>query len=301
MLQGSIPAAWCFKCREGSVVRILMKKMKRQDSWLLALDLDGTLIDEREEINQETSHYLQAIMKEGHQVCIATGRFFASARLLAIRYNLRAPLISCNGSYIKDPFTLEEYFKLVIDGQEARKVAEFAEEIDTLLHIFMDDSWFVSKITPRVEKGGARYGVDANLISEIREWGGRGIVKMVVVDAQEKINLVEEWTRKNCSKLGLIRSDPHSIDIINRKASKGNGVKKLAELLGYSQDRIIAVGNYFNDIEMFRVARIGIAMGDSPLEVKEAADYVTTSTAEGGIVEVIKRFILNEEEYYADI
>jgi len=90
----------------------------------------------------------------------------------------------------------------------------------------------------------------------------------------------------------MVRSDPYSLDITNKDASKGNGVKKMAEVLGISKEDIIAVGNYYNDIDMFKEAKIGIAMDNSPEEVKMNADFITKSNEEEGIVCVIKKFIL---------
>lgn len=278
-----------------------MNRITKKNRWLLALDLDGTIVDESEQITDNTRYYLKRVLDENNEICIATGRFFDSARQLAVKYNLWAPLITCNGALIKDPFTLEEYYKLEIDGQEARKISEYTIKIDALLHVFMDAGWFVNKITDRVLEFGKKYQVTPRLVDEIQRWDKLGIVKMVVVDQPEKMNKLEDWARKNCSKIGLIRSDPYSMDIIHKKASKGNALKKLAEMMGFERDRIIAVGNYYNDIEMFKVAKIGVAMGDSPAEVKEAADYVTFSVKEEGVVDVIRRFIITGSGNYSSV
>ena len=73
--------------------------------------------------------------------------------------------------------------------------------------------------------------------------------------------------------------------------TKGNGLRQLSLLLGIELAEVIAIGDNLNDLEMLTVAGLGVAMGNGTPEVKEQANYITTSVDEEGVARVIERYI----------
>ncbi|WP_202710391.1 Cof-type HAD-IIB family hydrolase [Sporosalibacterium faouarense] len=265
---------------------------KDNERILLVLDLDGTLLTDDKQITKTTKEYLDMACKQGVELCFATGRNFMTCKDIAIKYDLKVHLICANGAMIKDPFTSKEYYKTTVDWKIARKIAKYASRIDALIHIFTEESWFINKLERSAIEFGDKNGIKPKFIKDIKDWKSLDIIKLVLVDTPQKITQLEEWTLKKRFEIHIIRSDPYSIDITNKEASKGNGVRRIADLLGIEKENIIAVGNYYNDIDMFKVAKIGIAMGNSPDEVKRKADFVVKSNEEDGIVCLVKKFIL---------
>ena len=80
---------------------------------------------------------------------------------------------------------------------------------------------------------------------------------------------------------------------MHSQASKGNALKQLAAKRGYRPDEVLAIGNYFNDITMLTYAGMGIAMDNSPVEVKAAANAVTASNNEDGVHEALVKYCLS--------
>src|SRR5947199_160668 len=88
-------------------------------------------------------------------------------------------------------------------------------------------------------------------------------------------------------------SEDTFLEILPQGSSKGAALEFVAQHLGIPLSEIIAVGDNLNDLEMIRTAGLGVAMGNAPPELRTQAGYVTSTNDEGGLAEVIERFILN--------
>jgi Cof subfamily protein (haloacid dehalogenase superfamily) len=260
---------------------------------LLVIDLDGTLLTDNKKITEKARNSLRKAQEKGVEVCIATGRDFNSAKHFPIRFDLRFHMICSNGAMIKDPFSLRELFRLSVDTKDVKEVLKYALEIDTLLHIFTEHDWYISKVAHSAINYGRSNNLTYKMIQDIENWEELDIIKMVVVDTPEKIDMLEEWVKNRGLAINLVRSDSRSIDLTHKNASKGNAVKWLSKYLGIEKENIIAIGNYYNDIDMFKVANIGVAMNNSPDLVKKEADYVTKSNEDDGVALFIDKYILN--------
>lgn len=104
--------------------------------------------------------------------------------------------------------------------------------------------------------------------------------------------LYTEWSKWTLP-LNMLRSGEFFIDLMHMEASKGNALKQLAEKRGYRADEVMAIGNYFNDITMLTYAGMGIAMDNSPVEVKAAANAVTASNNEDGVHQALTKYCLS--------
>ena len=81
--------------------------------------------------------------------------------------------------------------------------------------------------------------------------------------------------------------------ILNKDVSKAGGVKALAEVLGIGLDEVISFGDDYNDIEMIRECGIGVAMGNAPQDIKDAADIITASNDEDGVAIILEKLLEN--------
>jgi len=257
----------------------------------LALDLDGTLIKDNNEFTDKTKYYLEKIINSGIEVCIVTGRYFQSVKDFAIKNDLRIPIVSANGALIKDPFTLEVFYKATIPLPSVKKIISYSNDLELLLHIFSDKEWYVNKINKTVNKYAEENNVKPKLIENIENNVKKNVIKMVIVDDKEKINKLVEFINENKIEVNTFKSDPYSIDLISPIASKGEGIKRLIEKKGKKYKKIIAAGNYFNDIDMFDIADYSVGMENSPDKVKERADKIVGSNNNEGIVELLKELI----------
>lgn len=84
---------------------------------------------------------------------------------------------------------------------------------------------------------------------------------------------------------------PNNFDIMQIQTSKGNGVKILSNYLNIDNSKIICIGDRENDISMIKFANIGIAMQNATEELKQVADYITTSNNNSGVAKAINKFV----------
>jgi hypothetical protein len=97
-------------------------------------------------------------------------------------------------------------------------------------------------------------------------------------------------------RLNVFRSDPCYVELLPKFIDKAVAVDKLMKYLDINKNKVICVGDSFNDLSMLRYAGKGVAMGNAQQEVKDAADYITASNDEDGIVEVIRKFMTPQED-----
>lgn len=262
--------------------------MNKNKQILLALDLDGTLLTDKGELKPTTKNYLNKVIEKGHKVCIVTGRYFKSIQKFILKENLRVPIISSNGAMIKDPFTSRVIYKNTVPISEVKKIVKYIFEVNSLVHLFSENNWYVNKVTDDVNKFAKENGIKPKIIKSLCNCENIDVIKMVVVDNFSNLNKFEQRIKDNKISVNLFRSDPFSIDVISKTSSKGKGIEILAKKLGMENSKIIAAGNYFNDIEMFKVADFSVAVSNSPQEVKNYADKILASNNEEGIVEILK-------------
>ena len=93
----------------------------------------------------------------------------------------------------------------------------------------------------------------------------------------------------------IYRSEPFFIEIMPKDVDKATALDRMLEVIGMRREDCICCGDGFNDISMIQYAGVGVAMGNAQKQVKDAADYITASNDEDGLVEVIERFILDKE------
>jgi hydroxymethylpyrimidine pyrophosphatase-like HAD family hydrolase len=120
------------------------------------------------------------------------------------------------------------------------------------------------------------------------------IVKFSLLSQPDVLDRVErEWNdQKLFGKLKMIRSGDVFIDVMNPAANKGNALKALADSWHIDAGQVMAVGNYYNDLEMMSFAGLGLAVENSPEGVKAAADGIVASNNDDGVYEAIAKYCL---------
>jgi HAD superfamily hydrolase (TIGR01484 family) len=283
---------------------------------LLALDLDGTLLNSRGEISNKNLEAIQRAEVQGVLVTIATGRRFRDALPVARQINLNAPLICHNGALLKYADTLENVAVSLLEKETVREILRVGKEFggDALLS------------ADPIGKGVLLYdtiSAENVPLQKYIAWGKR----LHGAEAEEAVHHVENLeaicgeietvhvsfsgTLAPMAELEMIlrgklsdsatvlttvypRLDFTLIDILPPDASKGIGVEKLALLNNLSAENVMAIGDNFNDLEMLKYAGTAVVMGNASLELLEREDFHTTlSNDENGVALAIERFILN--------
>ncbi|MFC7393114.1 Cof-type HAD-IIB family hydrolase [Scopulibacillus cellulosilyticus] len=263
------------------------------EKYLIAVDLDGTLLTDNKTISLYTKQTLQKAIAHGHYVVISTGRPF---RLSIDYYNeleLDTPIVNINGAYVHHPkdSTWGEYHR-TLSIEDAKKIIKTCEAYD-LANILIEakDDVYIKNPDPEITKiiGTDHPKIIKGDLSESLRFGPTCIL---VQPFKENVSSLVSDLGSQYADAVYQRSwgEPwYIIEMIKRGVNKANGLKKVADSLEIPSDRIIAFGDEDNDLEMLAYAGRGIAMGNASDEVKQIANEITDTNEKDGIAKYIEK------------
>lgn len=281
---------------------------------LIALDLDGTVLNSRKEIDKETIQSIHEFKELGGTVVICSGRSPLSTRWVAETIGINDPIISYNGAVIQESdghvlshsaFSLKGV-KTFIEACETYRVYGHLYEGDTLLvseRNSWNENWIENNIPSLNLSGGSKERCEQfrricsvkqidQLLDYIR-MNEPTILKFAAFRKEE--GQFAEFT----NYLSGIRNEFtvsssfsfENLEISPSNTTKGTALGKLIDSLGLKWSEVVAIGDNFNDFEMLRLAGLGVAMGNAPSSVQEAANIVTATNDELGVAKSIQMII----------
>lgn len=261
----------------------------------LVLDIDGTLTNSRKEISPATKAGIQDIMERGHKCILASGRPAPGMRryereLELDRYG--GYLLSQNGARILDSSTGEAIYQKALPLAIVPGLYEFARKHGCGLATHLGDTVISAFAPDRYVSLEARInGMPVRQVEGFPDFVDFDIYKCFMTADSVRAAALEGELREACGDMAAVyRSEPFFIEIVPRGVDKGDSLGRLMEYIGMDREDVVCCGDGFNDISMMRYAGVGVAMGNAQQEVKDAADYVTSSNDADGIVQVIRRF-----------
>lgn len=241
---------------------------------LIALDLDGTLLNKRKEISEENIKWIKAAAKAGMKVTLATGRPIRDVVGYAAQLEIECPLVINNGSEVWKTSDIIHSRRELAPGLIIKLfelLQSYGEELDFWAHTVGGK---IDKTNIPAEPATVQWlqfafrSGNAVLLNEIRE-------RLASWDAFEISN--SHMTNIECNAIGV---------------NKASGLQEVCALIGIDMSQVIAIGDSLNDIPMIREAGLGIAMGNAQQAVKEVADLVAPGNQEDGVARMIERHLL---------
>ncbi len=265
---------------------------------LIALDLDGTLLGPDSKVSPEDSAAVTAARDRGVQVVLNTSRWHGVARRTARRLELSTPLITHNGAQIREPGEGgAELLHLRIPTEAARAIAALCDAggYETYTTVdgvtYMRTRW-AAQIDPARLPGDMRV---AETHAEYVTAPATGIIVFSEAGVRAVIDaFAERYAAALVFPVGKSEGTEPYVTITDAGADKGRALRLVCERLGLSPDEALAVGDTMQDVPMFEAAKVGVAMGNAPDEVKALADAVAPSNTEGGVAWAIRRYVLDE-------
>ncbi|MDF2672742.1 MAG: Cof-like protein hydrolase [Clostridiales bacterium] len=254
---------------------------------LVALDLDGTLLDDHLDVSQRTKETIRNLVNRGIFVAFVSGRMLKAAELVSSILELRIPIVAYNGAKVFIP-EKEEIFCKKIPLPEALKVIKYGEERDLYVKVYIDDILYIKEPDKKSlafsKSRNINYKVVGKLSENIKE-----DVNMIVVYYKEDRNEVLDEKLKDIN-VTFTTSMSGSIEAIPKGISKDKGLMILAEHLNIKSENILAIGNGLNDLEMLSYAGIGIAMKNSEGSLLKEWDNISEYTNnEEGVYHILKQ------------
>ncbi len=266
---------------------------------MVALDIDGTLVDKEGKLTPRTAKAISGIKDMGVNVVLATGRRYFSCRELINELAITLPVVTHNGALVLSSCGQEVFQSRPLDaGWLPGVLAEMEEQqIDHYLHS-LDNIWLYRE--PRMEWGAKHLEKNKDFVEwfEFSSFPNRPFHRVMAVGSKEQISgFLQESTESINGSCRYIHftSEYHEMDILeflHPQANKASGLKFIAENLGVKPDEILAVGDETNDIEMIKWAGLGVAMGNALPGLKEEADLVCGNNDEDGLAELLEKIYL---------
>lgn len=264
----------------------------------IALDLDGTLTNEDKVITPRTYEALMDAQRKGIRLILASGRPPYGMQPLCKQLQMDqygGIMLAYNGGHTERCDNGEVLTEIKLDDTLLPEVYEFQKKYNMVLMTYFGEHIYTEDDTDQyVLQSSKNNKMSVIKVSDFVADAPRPINKCLMVGDPSVAPLCEkELTEYFDGRLNICRSTPYFIEILPLGIDKGDALKELMPLLGSSTDELMAFGDSFNDINMLRVAGIGVAMGNAEDEVKAVANHVTLSNEQDGIAEAIKALLPN--------
>ena len=271
-----------------------------QQEKVLVLDIDGTLTNSQKEISEATKRGIQTVLEHGHKVILASGRPTPGMRRYEKELELEkygGYLLSFNGGRIIECRTGDIVYQRTLPLTIIPGLTAFARKNSCGLCTYFGDR-IISAFEPDeyVELESRINGMPIKVVDNFVNYVDFDINKCIVTAPVDK---APEFEKQLAEKYGdivsIYRSEPFFIEIMPKNVDKATSLDRMLQSVGLTRENAICCGDGFNDISMIQYAGTGVAMGNAQPAVKEAADYITGTNDEDGLVEVIDEFIMKEE------
>ena len=285
---------------------------------LLALDLDGTLLDSRSQISERNRIAIDNARGQGVHVALVTGRRFRDSRPVALELGLDVPLISHNGALTKHAATLQTVCVLPLPVEGAREALQIGREAGADALLSDDHEGLGVLVYDHLRGGntaahkylswarrihGEEEGAKAvQQVASIEDYLDHDPIHLSFSGGCAEMDQLEDALKTELGSTVKILSTKYLeqdftlIDIINPTASKGAGVAAAAAELSVAREDIMAIGDNYNDLEMLLFAGTGVVMANAPLTLREIAGlHPTASNRDDGVALAIEQFILNPQ------
>ncbi len=258
---------------------------------LFVFDLDGTLIDHEARIAPRVEAAVRLAQASGHTVTIATGRSCPPTRVFARRLGVVSPIICYQGAAIQDVLTRRLIFHKPLPLSLAKEIARWGTASGLDITAYRNDVIYLEDIRQEPEFYDRWFGLPMVVVDDLAGALDGEITKFIVTVAPEEApEVLEEARSLFGERAQVVRSHDFFVEFVAKGVSKGDALARLAEHLGTPKDRVVAVGDNENDLDMLRWAGVGVAMGNAPDAVKREADWVAPPVDEDGVVEVLRRY-----------
>lgn len=278
-----------------------MQKIK-----MIALDLDGTTLDDESRLTDRTRRTLEEAIRRGLHVIVASGRAYTALpkEVLSIRGIPYA--ITSNGAATYDPAVGERVFSYCMDGEKVEQLLELLkEEPETAIEVFTQGQPYASA---DYLEDPVVYGAPARVVPYLRRtrkpipdartfaWEHRHELDSLDIIASGPMERAE-WIGKleTLGGIYVTSSVSYRLEISNEKGGKGAALREVAARLQIQPDEIVAFGNAENDMDMIEFAGLGVAVANSPEIVKKCADRIAPSNQDEGVAQVLEELLKEQK------
>ena len=264
---------------------------------LVAVDIDGTLLNNQKEITPQVFEAVQEAKAAGVKIVIATGRPIAGVEQLLAELKLNQAgnyVITFNGGLVQDTATGQELIRETLSYEDYLDLEFLSRKLQVHMHAITKDGIYTAN------RDIGKYTIyESNLVNmpvfyrTPEEMADKEIVKIMFIDEPDILDAaIAKLPAELQEKYTLVKSAPFYLEVVKKSVSKGAAVLHLAEKLGLSIEETMAIGDEENDRAMLEVVGNPVVMENGREELKKIAKYITKSNDESGVAHAIREWVL---------
>jgi Cof subfamily protein (haloacid dehalogenase superfamily) len=266
---------------------------------LIALDIDGTIIGDDQEVAERTVRSVRAAMDRDVAVSLVTGRMVSSAMRFATDLGLTGPIVGYQGGLIRAmplPDT-RRLGKLLLHtplpAEAARSILAWTRARGLDPHVNHLERFILRADDPRADDYSAFMGARAELVPDLLEAIDHPVTKILAVgEPPVPVDVAPLARAEFAGRADVTISHPRFLEFVAPGVSKGRAVRFLARRLRIPLGATLAIGDQWNDLEMIAEVGHGTAMPSAPPEVRAAARYVAPPLEDDGAARMIEDLVL---------
>jgi Cof subfamily protein (haloacid dehalogenase superfamily) len=251
---------------------------------LIALDVDGTLLNSKSELTPATCEAVRHIHEQGTWISITSGRSLLGVMNIIRRLGLDVWYVSSGGARVGRAENQQVLLATTVERADALTAIYYARKLGAAIFMETADRLFWEGPREYLDQLLSVAGLPVSVVPDVAAFLDGNPLKLTLRDEHPTLQQIETALRPRAQGLNLVFSTPTNLEITRQGVTKGTALSLLAAHLQVPRAQVAAVGNGENDIPMFQAAGLSIAMGNAPEAVQRAADRVAPSNDHDGIV-----------------
>ena len=278
--------------------------VKNKEHKIMAFDVDGTLITDNRKILDSTIKSVQELQKHGVKTVICTGRSYCNSVHVAEAIGKIDYIVSCNGAQIYDVVNKKLIYSQSHDVKITKLILKALSEISVSAVLYGEHETYLydnknDKESRQLFEGF--YGEFKTHLSDdnVEDFiENNNIVKVIIYfdDVKRAAKISKMMKTRFADVVYVVRGSDRAVEFCIKGINKSTGILKILESMKLSPDNLVAIGDSENDIEMLKLANLGIAMGNALPEVKAISDEITKNNNDHGIEHAIKKYVFSAKK-----
>lgn len=265
---------------------------------VISIDIDGTLLNDDRQITTDVKQAIQTALAQGIKIVITTGRPLPGVRDILDElgiYGSDQYVITYNGGMVQTADGRKTLFSLPLDVKEFHKINQFMREQSTYVQVETRDAAYTTHHT--IHRWASFENSLVNLplyvLDQDAQLNEIDFIKAIANAESDELDAVQAAIPAEIANhVNVIRSTANNLEFIDAKASKGNALAALVEVLDIDISETMAIGDQENDYSMIERAGIGVAMGNAIDKIKAVANCQTDTNNRSGVARAIEQYAL---------
>jgi len=265
--------------------------MTRSPIRLIALDVDGTLVDHNFKFSPRVKSAIAQAQQRGIAVTLATGRSPRAARPFAEELEINVPLICFQGGLIaeRDGHVLH---RITLDRGLAAQIIAFAQSRNWHASLYQGGQFYLTELRLPIAFYQGLLDPQVHLVPDLSSVLDDEPDKILMIAEGNSEEIEAELRRQFGDRAQIVRSHEMFIEAVPLGVDKGQGLAWLAGRLGVPRSQVMAIGDQDNDAPMVAWAGLGVAMGNASAACRAVADWIAPPVAADGAAVAIEQFVL---------